>query len=421
MTDTESTTCAVVGGGPAGMVLGLLLARAGVEVTVFEKHADFFRDFRGDTVHPVTLTLLDDLGLYPKFAAMPHSEVNSFDITVGGRRVVVSDFNRLREPHPVLALVPQWDLLNLLAEAGKAEPTFTLRMQTEVTGLLYEGDKVTGVRYEGPEGPGQLRAELTVACDGRTSTVRSQAGMVPQEIPVPFDVAWFRLDAMSAIKYELAPRISDKLLLILIPREGYFQAGAFLPKGSEAQLHARGLEAFRDQVAALVPEASVDSLKSWDDVKILDAKVNRLRQWYKPGLLCIGDAAHAMSPVGGVGVNLAIADAVAAAGILAEPLMRHLVTDADLAAVQRRRRQPAVLTQNAQRLMHRGFARVLSGKPLPKPPAVVSRGAAALWSLVPAASAIPAHLVGVGVRPERAPQFARRPAQPLSANPSQPE
>ena len=420
MTEPDSTTCAVVGGGPAGIVLGLLLARAGVEVTVFEKHADFFRDFRGDTVHPVTLTLLDDLGLYPKFAAMPHSEVKSFDIKVGGRTIVLSDFSRLREPHPVLALVPQWDLLNLLAEAAKAEPTFTLRMQTEVTGLLREGDRVTGVRYQGPDGPGELRAELTVACDGRTSTVRSEAGMVPQEIPVPFDVAWFRLDATSAIKYELGPRISDKLLLVLIPREGYFQTGAFLPKGSEAQLHARGLDAFRAQVAAIVPEAAADSVKTWDDVRILDAKVNRLRRWYKPGLLCIGDAAHAMSPVGGVGVNLAIADAVAAAGILAEPLKRHRVTDADLAAVQRRRRLPAVLSQNAQRVMHRGFARVLSGKPLPKIPAVVGRGAAALWSLFPAASGIQAHLVGVGIRPERAPQFARRPPQPVDENPSQP-
>lgn len=411
MTDADSTTCAVVGGGPAGMVLGLLLARAGVEVTVFEKHPDFFRDFRGDTVHPVTLTLLEDLGLFEKFEALPHSEIEKAEFEIAGRKVVVADFRRLREPHPMLALVPQWDLLNLLADAGRAEPTFTLRMDAEVTGLLRDGETITGVRYQGPDGPGELRAELTVACDGRTSTVRSQAGMVPREFPVPFDVGWFRLEATSPIKYQLTPRISDKRALILIPREGYFQAGAFLPKGGEQQLHARGLDTFRAQVAALVPEASADSITSWDDIKVLDVRVNRLAQWHKPGLLCIGDAAHAMSPVGGVGINLAVADAVAAAGILAEPLKRHRVLEADLAAVQRRRKRPADLTQNAQRLMHRALSRVLFGSRLPKPPAIAERAGAALLGLAPAIAVVPAYLVGVGLRPERAPQFARRPAR----------
>ena len=411
MTDADSTTCAVVGGGPAGMVLGLLLARAGVEVTVFEKHPDFFRDFRGDTVHPVTLTLLEDLGLFEQFEALPHSEIEKAEFEIAGRKVVVADFRRLREPHPMLALVPQWDLLNLLADAGRAEPTFTLRMDAEVTGLLRDGETITGVRYQGPDGPGELRAELTVACDGRTSTVRSQAGMVPREFPVPFDVGWFRLEATSPIKYQLTPRISDKRALILIPREGYFQAGAFLPKGGEQQLHARGLDTFRAQVAALVPEASADSITSWDDIKVLDVRVNRLAQWHKPGLLCIGDAAHAMSPVGGVGINLAVADAVAAAGILAEPLKRHRVLEADLAAVQRRRKRPADLTQNAQRLMHRALSRVLFGSRLPKPPAIVERAGAALLGLAPAIAVVPAYLVGVGLRPERAPQFARRPAR----------
>ena len=412
MTRSESTTCAVVGGGPAGMVLGLLLARAGIAVTVFEKHDDFFRDFRGDTVHPVTLTLLEDLGLYPKFEALPHSEIEKEEFTIGGRTVVVADFRRLRQPHPVLALVPQWDLLTLLAEAGKSEPTFTLRMDTEVTGLLRDGQTVTGVRYHGPDGPGELTAELTVACDGRTSTVRREAGMVPREFGVPFDVAWFRLNAVGAINYQLTPRISEKIALVLIPREGYFQTGLFLPKGGEQQLHAQGLDTFRARVAAAVPEASTDSLTSWDDFKILDVKLNRLRRWFKPGLLCIGDAAHAMSPVGGVGVNLAIADAVAAAGILAEPLRGHRVTESDLEAVQHRRKLPAAVTQTVQRGMHRVLARIVRGERLPTPSPTLARIIANLLDRLPGLAVIPAYVVGVGLRPERAPLFARRPSQP---------
>jgi len=411
MTRDESTTCAIVGGGPAGMVLGLLLARAGIEVTVFEKHADFFRDFRGDTVHPVTLTLLDDLGLFPRFKALPHSEVEKAEFDIGGSKVTVADFRRLRQPHPVLALVPQWDLLNLLAEAGQKEPSFTLRMRTEVTGLLRNGDTLTGVRYQSPDGAGELRADLTVACDGRTSVVRREAGLVPHEFPVPFDVAWFRLDAVAEIKYQLTPRISPGLALVLIPREGYFQTGCFLPKGSEQQLHDRGLDTFRSQVAEVVPEASVDSLTSWDDVKILDVRVNRLRRWHKPGLLCIGDAAHAMSPVGGVGINLAVADAVAAATILAGPLKEHRVTERALAAVQHRRKLPAVVTQGVQRLMHRVMRRVLLGGRMPNLSPTQARAIAALFGRLPALSVIPAYAIGVGLRPERAPEFARRPPQ----------
>jgi 2-polyprenyl-6-methoxyphenol hydroxylase-like FAD-dependent oxidoreductase len=409
MTNTDATTCAIVGGGPAGMVLGLLLARAGVEVTVFEKHADFFRDFRGDTVHPVTLTLLDDLGLYPRFQALSHSEVETVQITIGGQAITMADFSRLREPHALLALVPQWDLLNLLAEAGEAEPTFTLRMETEVTGLLCAGDTVTGVRYQGPGGPGELSADLTVACDGRTSLVRREAGLTTREYPVPFDVAWFRLDAVSDIKYQLTPRIAPNTVLILIPREGYFQTACLFPKGGADQFRARGLDTFRSQLAELVPEASVDSLTSWDDVKILDVRVNRLRRWHQPGLLCIGDAAHAMSPAGGVGINLAVADAVAAARILAEPLLHRRVSEADLALVQRRRNPPAAVTQGVQRLVHRALRRVLMGGPLPSLPPRLGRAVAALLGRLRALSVVPAYFVGVGLRPERAPQFARRP------------
>ncbi|HEY2448700.1 MAG TPA: FAD-dependent oxidoreductase [Mycobacterium sp.] len=410
MTQNESTTCAIAGGGPAGMILGLLLARAGIEVTVFEKHTDFLRDFRGDTVHPVTLRLLDDLGLFPRFDALPHSKFEKAEFDINGRQVTFVDFRRLHLPHRYIALVPQWDLLDLLAEAGKNEPTFTLRMHTEVTGLLREGDTITGVRYQGPDGPGELRAELTVGCDGRTSTVRREAGLTAREYPVPFDVGWFRLDSKAEAKYQLTPRTSASLTLILIPREGYFQAGCFLPKGGEQQLHAHGLDTFRAQVAELVPEASVENLKSWDDVKVLDVRVNRLRRWYKDGLLCIWDAAHAMSPAGGVGINLAIADAVSTARLLADPLLAHRLTTRDLAAVQRRRNLPATITQAVQQVAARFLIPVVLRGDIKPPPPIVTNAAARLFSWIPSLAVIPAYAVGVGLRPEHAPQFARRPA-----------
>ena len=408
MSAEESTTCVIVGGGPAGMVLGLLLARAGVAVTVFEKHADFLRDFRGDTVHPVTLRLLDDLGLFDKFDALPHSRFEKMQFEFEGRTVTPVDFRRLRQPHPYIALVPQWDLLDLLADAAKEEPTFTLRMQTEVTGLLRDGDTITGVRYTGPDGPGELRADLTVACDGRTSLVRQDAGLVPREYPVPFNVGWFRLDRIHEAKYQLTPRLKPGTALILIPREGYFQAGLFLLKGQERRLYDRGLDAFRADVAELVPEASVDGLESWDDVKILDVRVNRLRRWHRKGLLCIGDAAHAMSPAGGVGINLAVADAVATARMLATPLRTGGVTERDLAAVQRRRFVPAAVIQAVQRVLHRFLVKALAADEITPPPTIVLKAAAALLDRVPGLAVLPAYLVGVGPLPERAPAFARR-------------
>ena len=416
MTGSPSTTCAIVGGGPAGMVLGLLLARGGVEVTVFEKHADFFRDFRGDTVHPVTLRMLDELGLFSRFDALPQTHFEKAEFDLEGRRITVVDFRRLHQPHPYVALVPQWDLLDLLADAGRAEPTFTLRMQTEVTGLVKDGDTVTGVRFEGPDGPGELRADLTVGCDGRTSVIRQAAGLVPQEYPVPFDIAWFRLDRTTDAAYQLTPRFSRDLALLLIPREGYFQAGAFLPKGGEQAWHAQGFETFLARVADLVPEASTAGLKSWDDVKILDVRLDRLRRWHRPGVLCIGDAAHAMSPVGGVGINLAVADAVATAGLLAEPLRTRSVTEDDLEAVRRRRNLPAAVTQGVQRVMHKvAITRILQGK-VAEPPKRAGAVLAALYRLVPWLPVVPAYAVGVGLRPEHTPQFARRPDPgPVSA------
>ena len=402
------TNCAIVGGGPAGMILALLLARAGVDVTVFEKHADFLRDFRGDTVHPTTLRLLDELGLWERFGELAYSEVRQGRFMSDGRAVTLIDFSRLHQPHPFIAMVPQWDLLNLLADAGKAEPTFTLRMSTEVTGLLRDGNTVTGVRYRGPDGPGELRADLTVACDGRWSLVRREAGLQSREFPVNFDVWWFRLPSNDATEFTVLPRTAPGRAMVVIPRRGYLQCAYLGPKGSDAALRARGIEAFRRNVVELMPEAAdcVSALTSFHDVKVLDVRVNRLHRWHTHGLLCIGDAAHAMSPVGGVGINVAVQDAVAAATLLADPLRRGAVTIHDLEAVRRRRLLPTAVTQALQRLLHRGFVdRVLRGE-VGAPPAWLL----GLLERVPQLSVVPAYLMGVGIRPERAPAFARRPA-----------
>ena len=398
----DTADCAIVGGGPAGIMAGLLLARAGVEVTVLEKHGDFLRDFRGDTVHPSTMTLLDELGLGEQFAALPKSIIERAESDVGGHPRTVVDFSRLRHRHPYVAMVPQWDLLNLLAEAADSEPTFTLRMNCAATGLVREDNKVVGVRYLSQDGPGELRADLTIACDGRTSVLRQAAGLSATEYPVPFDVWWFRLPRHSGGQYSLIPRTAGGRTLIMIPREGYFQIAYFIPKGADEQLRAEGLAAFRKNLSELVPEIPADTLVSWDEVKLLDVRLNRLHRWYTDGLLCIGDAAHAMSPAGGVGINLAIQDAVATARLLAAPLLAHHVRTRDLAAVQRRRILPTAVTQGLQRIMHRGISRQ-PGQDI-QPPAAV----AAVAGRLPGLSVIPAYLVGVGLRPEHAPAFARR-------------
>ena len=394
------------------MVFGLLLARAGVDVTVLEKHGDFLRDFRGDTVHPTTLRLLDELGLWPEFAELPQSHVRN--VTFDARpdhSVTMVSFERLRQPHPYIAMVPQWDLLNLLAEAAAAEPTFTLRMNTEVTDLLREGGRVVGVRYQSDDGPGELRADLTVGCDGRTSVVRQDAGLQVTEWPVSFDVWWFRLPLPDSDEiFTLFPRIASGKALIVIPRTDYLQIALLIPKGADTRLRARGLAAFHADVLELLPEAgdSVEVIRSLDDVKHLDVRLNRLRRWHTDGLLCIGDAAHAMSPAGGVGINMAVQDGVAAARLLAQRLRRGRPSDRELGAVRRRRIVPTALTQAFQRQFDkRLFGPVVRGEDMSGPPPGLIR----LFERMPWLAVVPAYVVGVDVLPERAPAFARRSAR----------
>ena len=413
---SERTTCCVVGGGPAGMMLGLLLARAGVEVTVLEKHGDFLRDFRGDTVHPTTLDLLDDLGLGERFAALPQSRVDEVvipDERGGAQRIGnMSLLRRVGVRHPYVALVPQWDLLNLLAEVAADEPAFHLRLDTRATSLVRENGRVVGVRYAtttapGEETTGEIRADLTVACDGRHSVLRAGSGLPVTEYDVPFDTWWFRLPRRpEEQRATLRPRIGKGRFAVVIPREGYYQIGYLAPKGADARLRTAGVEAFRADIADLMPEYAdrVDEIASMDEVKHLDVKLNRLRRWHVDGLLCIGDAAHAMSPIGGVGINLAIQDAVAAATLLAAPLQRGTLTERDLGRVRNRRLLPTVLVQGLQRIMHRNIAGPALAGRLDGPPAPLLR----LMRAVPAAQIVPAYLVGVGFRPERAPDFARR-------------
>ncbi|MDT7729548.1 MAG: hypothetical protein QOI21_6124 [Actinomycetota bacterium] len=405
----ERTTCVIAGGGPAGMVLGLLLARAGIEVTVLEKHNDFLRDFRGDTVHPTTIQLLDELGLGEKFAALPQSRIATIGLPrADDEQLVLGDLGRLKVRYPYIAMVPQWDLLDLLATAAKEEPTFTLRMNTEVTGLLRESGRVAGVEYRTADGEeGELRADLTVACDGRWSIARRLANLKPKEYDVPFDAWWFRLPREEGDPSSITPQMRDKRFAVALPRRDYFQIAYLAAKGDDAQLRAAGVGKFREGITALCPWFGdrVGKLESMDDVKHLDVRLNRLHRWHADGLLCIGDAAHAMSPIGGVGINLAVQDAVATAHLLAGPLRRGRPTEKELAKVRTRRLLPTVLVQGIQRLLHRGvIGPVMRGERNGPPPVMVK-----LLQRFPAFSIVPAYLIGVGLRPEHAPDFARRP------------
>lgn len=407
----ETTGCVVAGGGPAGMMLGLLLARAGVRVTVLEKHADFLRDFRGDTVHPSTIRLIDELGLGREFRRLPQSRLKSVVFPVpGGPPVTMGDFDSLKPPYNYIAMMPQWDFLNFLAAAAAEEPGFTLLMSHTATGLVRDGGRVRGVRFRTPDGrQDELRADLVVATDGRHSVLRAAAGLAPKEFPVPFDTWWFRLPRHAAESGEVAglvPAFGPGEALVALTRNDYYQMGYLAAKGADVRIRAEGVENFRRRIAALRPDLAdrVDAIRSLDDLHWLDVRLDRLQTWHINGLLCIGDAAHAMSPAGGVGINLAIQDAVATAEILAPALLRGRVTTADLGRVERRRRPPTVVVQTAQRLMHRAvFGPIMAGKRTKVP-------AAALFVVrhVPALRRIIPRLIGFGPRPEHAPAFARR-------------
>ena len=400
------TTCCIVGGGPAGMMLGFLLARAGVAVIVLEKHRDFLRDFRGDTIHPSTLEVIHELGLLDEFLKLPHQEAKHLGGVIGGTEVNIADFTHLPTRCKFIALMPQWDFLNFLAEHGVRYGTFDLRMQAEATGLIEDNGHIAGVRVTTPAGGLVIRAALVVGADGRGSVVRERAGLPVQDLNAPIDVLWMRLSRRPSDGAEPLGNFGAGNIFVMIDRGDYWQCAFVIPKGAAEKVKAQGLDALRASIVELAPQLHdrVHELKTWDDVKLLTVRVDRLRQWHRPGLLCIGDAAHAMSPVGGVGINLAVQDAVAAANRLASPLHAGAVADAALADVQRRRWFPTWATQRLQVFIQNNIlSRVLASRDVPSPPWPVR-----LVSRYPLLQRIPARLVGVGLRPEhvRTPEVA---------------
>lgn len=392
------TRCCIAGGGPAGMMLGVLLARAGVDVLVLEKHADFLRDFRGDTVHPSTLELMHELGWLESFLQRPHQELREIGGYVGDERVLVADFSHLPTRCRFVAFMPQWDFLDFLVERGRHYPTFHLEMEAEVVDLLVGDDAVAGVTVETPRGPLEIRAPLTIGADGRHSVVRERAGLRVDDLGVPIDVLWMRLSRRADDPGQTFGYLRAGHVLVMLDRGDYWQCAFVIPKGGYDELRRQGLRSLRDTIATMVPflRDRVGELADWDAVQLLTVKIDRLREWQRPGLLCIGDAAHAMSPIGGVGINLAVQDAVAAANLLFEPLRRGSVTIDDLRSVQRRREFPTRATQCLQVLIQdRVIGRVLGGGAFPKLPL-----AARLLRDHPILRRIPARMIGVGFRPE---------------------
>lgn len=394
-----STSCCIAGGGPAGMMLGFLLARAGVDVVVLEKHGDFLRDFRGDTVHPSTLEVLYELGLLEDFLKRPHQEARDLVAYVGQQQVPIADLSHLPTHCKFVVLMPQWDFLNFLAECSERYPGFHLRLESEATDILVEGDRVKGVRVRTKHGDLEVFADLVVAADGRRSTIRAKAGFEVIELGAPIDVLWMRISRRPGDPDQLLGRVDAGKFLVMLNRADYWQCAFVIPKGGFEGIRQQGLAAFQKDLGEIAPFVldRVGELKSWDDVKLLSVAVDRLRQWYRPGLLCIGDAAHAMSPIGGIGINLAIQDAVAAANILSAPLRDRTISARDLQKLQARRMFPTRATQRLQvfaqnRIVTPALKNTAKITSLPLPLKLLRT-----WALL---RRIPARVVGMGFRPE---------------------
>jgi len=406
--DLPQTRCCIVGGGPAGMMLGYLLARAGIEILVLEKHADFLRDFRGDTIHPSTLELMYELGLLEEFLKRPHQELKELRGQVGGETFTLADCSHLPTHCKFIALMPQWDFLNFLVEQGRRYPGFHIEMQAEATDLIEEHGRVHGVQVTTSQGQRDIRATLTIGADGRHSVIRARAGLPSVNLGAPMDVLWMRLSRLPSDGEQTFGYVDRGKILVLLNRDDYWQAAMVIPKGAAAEIRQRGLPAFREEIASLVPflRDRVEELRDWKDIRLLTVAVDRLTQWSRPGLLCIGDAAHAMSPIGGVGINLAIQDAVAAANILGPALLRGgTPSQRDLDAVQKRRMFPTRATPRLQlTIQNNVISRVLaSTKPLTLPKFFK------LFQRIAYLRRIPARLIGVGFRPEHI-NFPQRPS-----------
>jgi 2-polyprenyl-6-methoxyphenol hydroxylase-like FAD-dependent oxidoreductase len=399
MKNELTTTCCIVGGGPAGMMLGFLLARAGIEIIVLEKHADFFRDFRGDTIHPSTFNIMHELGLLDDFLKVTHDEEKEIGFSFNGTTYPIADFSHLPVAHKVLGFMPQWDFLNFLLENAKKYPCFRLIVNAEATGVITKDNKIAGVNVKTKNGELTIHASLVAAADGRRSSIRNNAGLIPVELGAPMDVLWFKLSKQDNDPKQPLLHLNSGNIFISISRSGYYQCGYVISKGTLDNLKAEGLISFHNKLSYILPFAKgrMDEIKSWDDISLLSVSVSRLKKWYKDGLLCVGDAAHTMSPIGGVGINLAVQDAVATANILYKPLSDNNLNVGHLKQVQQRRMFPASVIQKIQVIIqNKVIAPAIQAKnKKPSVPVFVK-----ILQYFPILKRIPARLIGMGIRME---------------------